>query len=247
MKKTFKAAIALIAVLSLFPGTIKAANNIDSLLFQLEYAKDAENHALIKKDIKELVSTNKDAANSALQASYNKNKPSNYSCALIDVLSSSEDSSILKGLSKHINSGDDSIRLCASKSAGQNGSEATIDALFANIENYKMQTLNKGPYEENLKTKLAVIDSIWALGEIGNPIIISRLAKLYNSSDEVLKVNIVISIGKTKTAKAIKILKNIANSSKEAPILRATAWEMINYITVDEEQWGFVNEEQWVF
>jgi HEAT repeat protein len=153
------------------------------------------------------------------------------------VLSSSEDSNISGKMNEHINSKDESIRLCASKSASQNNSEATIDALFANIENYKMQTLNKGPYEENLKAKLAVIDSIWALGEIGNPII-NRLTKLYTTSDEVLKVNIIISIGKTKSPEGIKILKNIANS-KEADIIRATAWEMIDYITVDEEQWGF--------
>ena len=38
-----------------------------------------------------------------------------------------------------------------------------------------------------------------------------------------------ISIGKTKTKKAIKILQNIADSTKEADLVRATAWEMIDY------------------
>ena len=233
MKKTFKAAIALIAVFSLFPKTIHAANNIDSLLTKLEYSENNENQIETRKVLKELVSTDTEAANKTLTESFNANKSSNYRCALIDALSSSEDSDISGKMAEHINSGNDAIRLCASKSAGQNNSEAAIDALFNNIDNYTRQAytmqLTKGHYEENLKKKLAVIDSIWALGEIGNPIIIKRLTELYNKSDEVLKVNIVISIGKTKTAKAIKILKDIANSATEAPILRATAWEMIDY------------------
>jgi len=229
MKKTFKVAIALIAVLSLFPKASQAANNIDSLLTQLENSENVESQIETKQAIKELVLTNNKAANTALADSFNNNKSSNYRCSLIDALSSSEDSNISEKMAEHINSKDDSIRLCASKSASQNNSEATIDALFANIESYKINSLNKGPYEENLKAKLSAIDSIWSLGEIGNPIIINRLAKLYATSDEVLKVNIVISIGKTKTKKAIKILQNIADSTKEADLVRATAWEIIDY------------------
>jgi HEAT repeats len=234
MKKTFKVAIALIAVLSLFPRTSQAANNIDSLLTQLENSETIESQIETKQAIKELILIDNKAANTALAESFNNNKSSNYRCSLIDALSSSEDSNISEKMSAHINSKDDSIRLCASKSASQNNSEATINALFANIESYKMNSLNKGPYEENLKAKLAAIDSIWSLGEIGNPAIISRLAKLYTTSDEVLKVNIVISIGKTKSPEAIKILEKITKS-QEAAILKATAWEMIDYANGVEE------------
>ncbi|MCK5358000.1 MAG: HEAT repeat domain-containing protein, partial [Elusimicrobiales bacterium] len=130
----------------------------------------------------------------------------------------------------HINSRDANIKLCASKSANQNKDDSTIDALFFNIDKYMAQlSFNKGYYEENLKSKLSAIYSIWALGEIGNPKILRGLKMIYAKSDEVLKVNVIISIGKTKSPKAIKILKAIANSSGEAPILRATAWEMIDY------------------
>ena len=229
MKKTLKATIALIAVFSLFPRDIKAANNIDSLLTKIEYSKNNDNQIEARKALKELVSINDEAANKALAESFNENKSSNYRCALIDALSSSQNATISEKMNEHVNSKNDAIKLCASKSASQNNSEATIDALFANIEGYRMNSLNKGPYEENLKAKLSAIDSIWSLGEIGNPIIIKRLNKPYTTSDEVLKVNIVISIGKTKTAKAIKILKDLANSPKEADIVRATAWEMIDY------------------
>lgn len=114
----------------------------------------------------------------------------------------------------------------------QAGSEAAVNELLANIEDYKSgANQNKGPYEDNLKARLKAIDSIWALGQIGDPRLMSKLTKFYNDSDDVLKINLVISIGKLKNnAKAGPYMFDIAADARETEVVRAAAFELLEHI-----------------
>ena len=76
--------------------------------------------------------------------------------------------------------------------------EAAVDSLLANIENYQETRDNKGPHENNLKARLKAIDSIWTLGEIGDPRLMGKLSKFYTEADDVEKMNLIISMGKLK-------------------------------------------------
>ncbi len=113
----------------------------------------------------------------------------------------------------------------------QAGSEAAVNELLANIEDYKSgANANKGPYEDNLKARLKAIDSIWALGQIGDPRLMSKLTKFYNDSDDVLKINLIISIGKLKNnAKAGPYMFDIAADARETEVVRAAAFELLEH------------------
>lgn len=109
--------------------------------------------------------------------------------------------------------------------------EAAVNELLANIENYQAASFNKGPYEDNLKARIKAIDSIWALGEIGDPRLMNKLSSFYNSSDDVLKINLIISMGKLKkNNKAGPYLFDIAANSREAEVVRAAAFELLEQI-----------------
>jgi hypothetical protein len=114
----------------------------------------------------------------------------------------------------------------------QAGSEAAVNELLANIEDYKSgASVNKGPYEDNLKARLKAIDSIWALGQIGDPRLMTKLTKFYNDSDDVLKINLIISIGKLKNnAKAGPYMFNVAADARETEVVRAAAFELLEHI-----------------
>ena len=113
----------------------------------------------------------------------------------------------------------------------QAGSEAAVNELLANIEDYKSgANVNKGPFEDNLKARLKAIDSIWALGQIGDPRLMTKLTKFYNDSDDVLKVNLIISIGKLKNnAKAGPYMFDIAADARETEVVRAAAFELLEH------------------
>ncbi|PKM98705.1 MAG: hypothetical protein CVU79_02280 [Elusimicrobia bacterium HGW-Elusimicrobia-3] len=110
--------------------------------------------------------------------------------------------------------------------------EAAVNELLANIENYQSAgTANKGPYEDNLKARLKAIDSIWSLGQIGDPRLMAKLTKFYSQSDDVLKVNLIISIGKLKNnTKAGPYLFDIAADARETEVVRAAAFELLEQI-----------------
>ncbi|MHB0996010.1 MAG: HEAT repeat domain-containing protein [Elusimicrobiales bacterium] len=113
----------------------------------------------------------------------------------------------------------------------QAGSEAAVVELLANIEDYKSGDGNKGAFEDNLKARLKAIDSIWALGEIGDPRLMAKLEKFYADSDDVLKMNLVISMSKLeKAAKAGPLLRAIAADPGEAEVVRAVAFEALDLI-----------------
>ncbi|MBI4351315.1 MAG: hypothetical protein HY550_07745 [Elusimicrobia bacterium] len=109
--------------------------------------------------------------------------------------------------------------------------EAAVKALLANVENYQASQGNRGPYENNLKARLKAIDSIWSLGEIGDPRLMSSLTKFYNEADDIVKMNLLISMGKLKrNDKAGPYIFNVAASVMENEVVRAVAFEMLDHI-----------------
>ena len=109
--------------------------------------------------------------------------------------------------------------------------EAAVDSLLANIENYQETRDNKGPYENNLKARLKAIDSIWTLGEIGDPRLMGKLSKFYTEADDVVKMNLIISMGKLKkNQKSGPYIFDIAASAQENEVVRAVAFEMLEHI-----------------
>ncbi|OGR44995.1 MAG: hypothetical protein A2X35_06255 [Elusimicrobia bacterium GWA2_61_42] len=111
--------------------------------------------------------------------------------------------------------------------------EAAVDELLSNIEAYQTagRTANKGPYENNLKARLKAIDSIWSLGEIGDPRLMSKLSKFYTEADDVIKMNLMISMGKLKkNSKAGPYLFTVASDPNETEVVRSVAFEMLEHI-----------------
>ncbi len=117
-------------------------------------------------------------------------------------------------------------------SADKGSRDAAINALLANIENYQSGWQpNKGIYEDNLKARLKAIDSIWSLGEIGDPRLMASLKKFYAGSDDVIKMNIIISMSKLKkTDKAGPYVFDIAANPSETEVVRALAFEVLDLI-----------------
>lgn len=118
-------------------------------------------------------------------------------------------------------------------SSDKGSRDAAINALLANIENYQAaaRTPNKGVYEDNLKARLKAIDSIWSLGEIGDPRLMTSLKKFYAESDDVIKMNIIISMSKLKkTDKAGPYVFDIAANPRETEVVRALAFEVLELI-----------------
>jgi len=130
-----------------------------------------------------------------------------------------------------LNDPDPSVRSCAIRAAGESKNELAVPALLANIETYLASVKHMGAYENNLKARLKAIDSIWSLGEIGDPAVMDKFYKFYAESDDVIRVNLVISMGKLgKSEKAGPYLEALAASAKESGVVRAAAFEMLEEI-----------------
>jgi hypothetical protein len=120
---------------------------------------------------------------------------------------------------------------CAIRAAGENRDEGAAGALLENVESYLAAASRKGAYEDDLVARLKALDSIWALGEIGNPRLMNKLSDFYADADDVVKVNLVISMGKLKkNSKAGPYLFGIAASPAESEIVRAAAFEMLEKV-----------------
>lgn len=152
-------------------------------------------------------------------------------CSAIAALGAAGDEASAKELAALINDLDPAVRSCAVRAAGESKNEFAEEALLANIEGYQAAGVSKGPYENNLKARLKAIDSIWALGEIGNPRLMSKLSKFYKEADDVIKMNLMISIGKLKAnSKAGPFLFNVAADAGETEVVRSVAFEMLEHI-----------------
>ncbi len=109
--------------------------------------------------------------------------------------------------------------------------EAAVDKLLANVRNYQTSIGKKGPYESNLKARLKAIDSIWSLGEIGDPRLMGKLSEFYTEADDVVKMNLLISMGKLKkNQKSGPYMFDVAASARESEAVRAVAFEMLEHI-----------------
>lgn len=139
---------------------------------------------------------------------------------------------------------DADVRACALRAASGSGNEFAVEALLATVETYQASGSNKGAYEEKLKERLKAMDAIWALGELGNPALQSRLEKFYAQADTVQKVNLVISMGRLKKgANAGPYLYKIAADPKEAEVVRAAAFEMLDLLGLPAALPGLVRSE----
>jgi hypothetical protein len=109
--------------------------------------------------------------------------------------------------------------------------EAAIRRLLQNVGAYSRRGAAKGIYEDNLKERLAAIDSIWALGELGDPAMMAKLGEFYQDSDDVLKMNILIGMSKLpNAAKAEAFLLGIAADAGESNAVRSVAFEVLEKI-----------------
>lgn len=154
-------------------------------------------------------------------------------CSAISALGAAGDEASAKELAALINDLDPAVRACAVRAAGESRNEFAEEALLANIEGYQAAggMANKGPYENNLKARLKAIDSIWALGEIGSPKLMPKLSKFYTEADDVIKMNLMISIGKLKAnSKAGPFLFSVAADARETEVVRSVAFEMLEHI-----------------
>ncbi|HBE89273.1 MAG TPA: hypothetical protein DDW67_09070 [Elusimicrobia bacterium] len=120
---------------------------------------------------------------------------------------------------------------CAIRAAGESRDEGASGALLENVESYLAASALKGAYEDDLRARLKALDSIWALGEIGNPRLMNKLSEFYAGADDVVKVNLLISMGKLKkNSKAGPYLFGVAASPAESDIVRAAAFELLDKV-----------------
>ncbi|MBI4656707.1 MAG: HEAT repeat domain-containing protein [Elusimicrobia bacterium] len=149
-------------------------------------------------------------------------------CSNIRKLAGSGNPSDLERIAESILSTNEAIKSCAIQAIREQKGPYAVDKLLDNIDDYVRDQKHKGAYEENLKKKLKAIDSIWALGEIGDPIVMSSLLNFYDESDETVRMNIIISIGKFKTKGARNILEILIKSSNETVVIKSMAFEMLD-------------------
>jgi hypothetical protein len=120
---------------------------------------------------------------------------------------------------------------CAIRAAGESRDAAASEALLANVASYLSGQALKGSYEDDLRARLKALDSIWALGEIGEPRLMDKLSDFYAEADDVVKVNLLISMGKLRrNSKAGPYLFGVAASPAESDIVRAAAFELLDKV-----------------
>ena len=217
---TFKSITLTAVLLSFAVSSYAACKNIECLLPEIQNpSKSAE--------VKAAVSTDTEAAQTLLVEAFRTDKDAAYRCAAIEALTASKDAAVSQALAQAVKDPNPGVRACAARAAGESGNDLAVDNLLADIEKYQLSA-GKGPYENDLQARLGAINSIWSLGEIGNPKVMNKLAKFYGGSDDVIKINLIVSMGKLKdSAKAAPYLKNIAASARETEVVRAAAFEML--------------------
>ncbi|HBB67635.1 MAG: hypothetical protein A2X28_06085 [Elusimicrobia bacterium GWA2_56_46] len=148
-------------------------------------------------------------------------------CAAMEALGASGNEAARESLLQALNDPDPAVQACAVRAAGRSGDPKAVDALLSGIETYLKSAGNRGDYEEDLQARLKAIDSIWALGETGDARLMNKLSKFYRESDDVLRINLIISMGKLR-GKAAPNLTAIAASGEESEAVRAAAFEMLD-------------------
>ena len=161
-------------------------------------------------------------------------KDASYRCSAIEALASAKDDFAGKEIAGLLSDTDQTVRACAIRAlrgAGAGKNDAAAEALLAEVDNYQAASSIKGLYENNIKARLRAIDSVWALGEIGDPRLMPKLAEFYTGADDVIKINLIVSMGKLeKNEKSGPFLYSIAADPRETEVVRAAAFEMLEHI-----------------
>ncbi len=159
-----------------------------------------------------------------LLAATDHTKDSRSRCEAMKALGDSKDETVRYILTKAIMDPDAGVQTCASIIAGETRNPQAVDLLLKNVKGY----LASGAGEKAVKSRLAAINSIWALGEIGSKGIALELREFYRTPDTTFKINNLISMGKQHgDAAAAAFIKSVALSSAEAGAVRAAAFEML--------------------
>ncbi|MBI5744034.1 MAG: hypothetical protein HY952_05755 [Elusimicrobia bacterium] len=119
------------------------------------------------------------------------------------------------------------VQSCAIRAAGETKNASMADALYENVRGYILSSQNKGHYEDNMNARLKALDSIWALGEIGEPKVMAKLLKMFDMSDDIVKINMAIGAGKAKKGDPSPFLYKLAANTEESNEVRAAAYEML--------------------
>lgn len=174
------------------------------------------------------------AENNILTGALRADKDAASRCSAIEALGAVGGAAAGKELAGLLNDTDQDVRSCAIRvlrAGGEAANETAMAALLSDINSYRAARGSKGIYENNIKARLKAIDSVWALGEIGDPRLMTRLAGFYTESDDVIKINLIVSMGKLKTSeKSGPYLYNIAADASETEVVRAAAYEMLEHI-----------------
>lgn len=149
-----------------------------------------------------------------------------YRCSLGEAVSRTGSDRAQRKIAGLISSADSDLAICLSRIAGESKNPYAMEALAGNIEDFVYNADRSG--ERDVKKKIAAINSIWALGEIGSEKVMDKLEKYYNGSDETLRINIIFSMGKLNDARVLPYLSKIAENEKESDAVRSAAYEMID-------------------
>ncbi len=159
-----------------------------------------------------------------LLAATDHTKDSRARCEAMKALGDSKDETVRYILTKAIMDPDAGVQSCASIIAGETRNPQAVDLLLKNVKGY----LAAGSGEKSVIPRLAAINSIWALGEIGSKGIALELREFYRTPDTTLKINNLIGMGKQHgDAAAAAFIKSVALSPEEAGAVRAAAFEML--------------------
>ncbi|PIU20673.1 MAG: hypothetical protein COT18_01010 [Elusimicrobia bacterium CG08_land_8_20_14_0_20_59_10] len=149
-------------------------------------------------------------------------------CAAISVMAASKDKNISSGLASALLDPDPVLQACALRAAAETKNTSAVVPLMANVSAYLSAAGRKGPYEDNIRARLKAINSIWALGEIGSPEVTNGLKKFYQGSDDIIKMNLLISLGKLGPGPgSAGYIREVAASGEETEVVRAVAFEML--------------------
>lgn len=152
-------------------------------------------------------------------------------CSAIAALGAGRDEAAAREMARLLSDPDPSVRACAIRAAGEAKNELAVEGLLANVDSYQGARGNKGLYEDGIKARLKAIDSIWSLGEIGAPGLMDKFSSIYAKSDDIIKINLIVGMGKLKKSeKAGPYLYNIAADTRETEVVRAAAYEMLEHI-----------------
>ncbi|HBA59554.1 MAG TPA: hypothetical protein DCZ92_01770 [Elusimicrobia bacterium] len=219
LKGTGKLFIALL--LSFCASRSIAGDDTRSIRSDLKNPRKAEK-------LRTLAASSPVAARTLLFEAKDTNKTADYRCAALAALSASTDENVSFGIADAVMDPDPVVQACAARVAAETRNTGAVDALTSNVAAYLYSAGRKGPYEDNVRLRLKAINSIWALGEIGSPKVGEALEKFYSEADDVLKVNLVIGLGKQAvSARSVEYIRNVAASDKESEAVRAAAFEML--------------------